>query len=158
MNSSSIRGELTSPHSLILQHDPVEYETDVLGWGWSPGPLFSQQVQDLCGKDSVLTVFNELAEVSQARFLTLRLLLNDANYTVHNGSLVLKASLGREKQEHSPGRQSSDHSAAQLPSSFDYFFPLGKNNTFVHKQKRGGRLDNLTRPSQYPWVNIGTAS
>lgn len=41
--------QLTSPHSLVLQHHPVEYEADVLGWGRSPRPLFPQQVQDLCG-------------------------------------------------------------------------------------------------------------
>lgn len=95
---SSAQAEPTSPHGLVLQHHPVEYEADILGRGRSPGPLFPQQVQDLCGQDSMFTVLNELAEVSQTRLLTLRVLLNDADYTVHNGSLVLEATLGKENQ------------------------------------------------------------
>lgn len=55
-------------------------------------------MQDLCGKDGMFAVFNEFAEVSQARFLTLRILLDDADDTVHDGSLVLEATLQRENQ------------------------------------------------------------
>lgn len=55
-------------------------------------------MQDLCGEDGMFAVFNEFAEVSQARFLTLRILLDDADDTVHNGPLVLKATLRKENQ------------------------------------------------------------
>lgn len=95
---TSPRAALTSPHSLVLQHHPVEDEADVLGWGWGPGALLAQQVQDLGGQHGVLAVLDELAEVSQACLLALRVLLDDADYTIHNGSLVLKATLAKGNQ------------------------------------------------------------
>lgn len=85
--------QLTCPHSFIFQYDPVENEADVLGGRDGPGPFLAKQVEDLGGQYCVLTVLDELAEVSKTRLLALWVLLNDANDAVNYGSLVLKATL-----------------------------------------------------------------
>ena len=84
---------LTCTNSFTFQHHSVEYEADVLGRLWGPWALFTQQVKDLRGQHCVLTILNELAQVCQACFFALRVLLDDADDAVHDGSLVLKTTL-----------------------------------------------------------------
>jgi len=53
-------------HCGVLQDDPVVDVSDELGGCWSLGALASQKVQDLGGKDTVLTVLDKLTEVVQS--------------------------------------------------------------------------------------------
>ena len=87
---------LTCTNSLALQNHPVEDEADVLGGLRGARALFAQQVQDLCGEHRVLTVLDELAQVGQARFFALRVLLDDADDAIHDGPLVIKTALQGE--------------------------------------------------------------
>lgn len=88
-----MRGRLTCSDRLALEHHAVEYEANVFGRRGGARALFPQQVQDLGGQNRVLAVLNKLAQVSQTRLLTLRVLLNDADDAVHDRTLVLKATL-----------------------------------------------------------------
>lgn len=89
---------LTCTDSLALQHHSVENKANVLGGLRGAWTLFAQQVQDLCGKHSVLAVLNKLAQMGQARLFALRVLLDDADDAVHDGPLVLKSTLQGEKR------------------------------------------------------------
>lgn len=89
---------LTCTNSLALQHHSVENEADVLGGLRGARPLFAQQVEDLCGEDCVLTVLYELTQMGQAGLFALWVFLDDADDAVHNGSLVLKATLQQRTQ------------------------------------------------------------
>lgn len=82
----------------MLQDNPVVDEADVFRGVVGFGPFLPQEVQDPCGQHCELAVLDELAEVRQASFLALRVLLDDADDAVHDGSLVLKATL-RSKRE-----------------------------------------------------------
>lgn len=94
---SPARGEvtdcLTCANGLALQHHAVEDEADVLGGLRGARALFAQQVQDLRGEHRMLAVLDELAQVGQARLFALRILLDDADDAVHDGPLVLEATL-----------------------------------------------------------------
>ncbi len=87
---------LTCPHRLALQHHTVEDETDVFGGGGGTWPLFPQHVEDLSGQYGVLAILDKLTQVGQACFLALWVFLYDTDDTIHNGSLVIKATLQRE--------------------------------------------------------------
>lgn len=89
---------LTCTDSLALQHHSVENKANVLGGLRGAWTLFAQQVQDLCGKHSVLAVLDKLAQMGQARLFALRVLLDDADDAVHDGPLVLKSTLQGEKR------------------------------------------------------------
>lgn len=89
----TLRWRLTCTNGLALQHHPVEDEADVLGRLGRAWALFAQQVQDLGGQHRVLTVLDELAQVSQTRLFALGVLLDDADNAVHYGMLVLKPPL-----------------------------------------------------------------
>lgn len=89
---------LTCTDSLALQHHSVENKSNVLGGLRGAWTLFAQQVQDLCGKHSVLAVLDKLAQMGQARLFALRVLLDDADDAVHDGPLVLKSTLQGEKR------------------------------------------------------------
>lgn len=77
----------------MLQDHSVVDEADVLGGVVGLGPLLAQEVQDARGQHGELAVLDELAQVRQPRLLALRVLLDDADDTVHDGPLVLKAAL-----------------------------------------------------------------
>lgn len=87
---------LTGSDGLALQHHAVEDEADVLGWRGRARALLAQQVKDLGGQHRVLTVLDELTQVGQPRLLALWVLLDDADDAVHDGPLVLKATLRGE--------------------------------------------------------------
>lgn len=53
-------------------------------------------MEDLGGQHRVLTVLDELTQVGQPRLLALWVLLDDADDAVHDGPLVLKATLRGE--------------------------------------------------------------
>lgn len=78
----------------MLQDNPVVDETNVFGGVIGLGPFLPQEVEDTSGQHSELAVLNEFAEVRQACLFALRVLLNDADDAVNNGSLVFKAALG----------------------------------------------------------------
>ena len=84
---------LTCTYSLALQHHSVKDEADVFRGLRCTRALFAKQVQDLGGQDRVLAVLDELAQVGQARLFALRVLLDDADDAIHDGPLVLKATL-----------------------------------------------------------------
>lgn len=84
---------LTCTDRLALQHHSVEDEADVFGGLWGAWALFAQQVQDFCGQHRVLAVLDKLAQMGQACLFALRVLLDDADDAVHDGPLVLKATL-----------------------------------------------------------------
>lgn len=87
----------TCTDSFTLQHHPVENEANVLGRLGGARALLAQQVQDLRGQHCVLAVLDELAQVSQTCLLALWVLLDDADDAVHDGTLVLEATLqGRD--------------------------------------------------------------
>lgn len=92
---------LTCTNRLALQDHAVEDEADVFGGLRRAGALFAQEVQDLGGQHRVLAVLDELAQVSQARLLALRVLLDDADDAIHDGPLVLKTALqGGDRASH----------------------------------------------------------
>lgn len=82
----------------MLQDNPVVDEADVFGGVVRFGPFLPQKVEDTGGQHSELAVLNEFAEMRQACLFALRVLLNDADDAVHDGSLVFKATL-RSKRE-----------------------------------------------------------
>lgn len=82
----------------MLQNNPVVNEANIFGGVVGFGPLLPQEVEDTSGQHSELAVLNEFAEVRQACLFALRVLLNNADDAVHNGSLVFKAAL-RSKRE-----------------------------------------------------------
>ena len=90
---------LTCPDSSILQDDSVVDEADVLIWGDGPGSLASKQVQDSRRENRVLTVLNEFTQVGEPRFLRLGVLLDDHDNRIHDGTLVVKATLNTQKKQ-----------------------------------------------------------
>lgn len=86
----------TGPNLFMFQDHTVVDKTNVLGGVVGLGPLLAQQVQDPGGQHSELAVLNELAQVRQSCLLALGVLLNDADDAVHDGTLVLEATLQRQ--------------------------------------------------------------
>lgn len=82
----------------MLQDNPVVDEANVFGGIVGFGPFLPQEVEDTSGQHSELTVFNEFTEVRQACLFALWVLLNDADDTVHDGSLVFKAALRSKRK------------------------------------------------------------
>lgn len=82
----------------MLQNNPVVDEANIFGGVVGFGPFLSQEVEDTSGQHSELAVLNEFTEVRQACLFALRVLLNNADDAVHDGSLVFKATL-RSKRE-----------------------------------------------------------
>lgn len=87
------RSYTTCTDRFTLQYHPVENEADVLGRLGGARALLAQQMQNLDGQHRVLAVLDELAEMSQTRLLALWVLLDDADDAVHDGALVLEATL-----------------------------------------------------------------
>lgn len=85
---------LTCPDFFMLQDNPVVDEANVFGGVIGFGPFLAQEVEDTSSQHGEFTVLDEFAEVRQACLFALRVLLNNADDAVHNGSLVLKATLG----------------------------------------------------------------
>lgn len=77
----------------MLQNYSVIDEADVFGGVVSLGPLLTQEMQDAGGQHSEFAVFNEFTQVWQPCLFALWVLLNDADDAVHDGPLVLKATL-----------------------------------------------------------------
>lgn len=77
----------------MFQDHPVVDEADVFGGVVGLGPLLAQEMQDAGSQHCELAVLNELAQVGQPCLLALSVLLNDADDTVHDGPLILKAAL-----------------------------------------------------------------
>lgn len=50
-------------------------------------------MQNLDGQHRVLTVLDELTQMSQTRLLALRVFLNNADDAVNDGALILEATL-----------------------------------------------------------------
>lgn len=82
----------------MLQDNPVVDEANVFGGVVGFGSFLPQQVEDTSGQHRELTVLDEFTEVRQACLFALRVLLNDADDAVHNGSLVFKATLRRKRE------------------------------------------------------------
>lgn len=78
----------------MLQDNPVVDEANVFGGVIGFGPFLAQEVEDTSSQHGEFAVLDEFAEVRQACLFALRVLLNNADDAVHNGSLVLKATLG----------------------------------------------------------------
>lgn len=77
----------------MLQDHSVVDEADVLGGIIGLGALLAQEMQDASGQHSKLAVLDEFTQVGQPRLLALCVLLDDADDAVHDGPLVLKATL-----------------------------------------------------------------
>lgn len=82
----------------MLQDNPVVDEANVFGGVVGFGPFLPQEVEDPSGQHGELAVLDEFAEMGQACLFALRVLLNDADDAVHDGSLVLKAALRRKRK------------------------------------------------------------
>ena len=101
----------TCTDCFTLQHHPVENEADVLGRLGGARALLAQQMQNLDGQHRVFAVLDELAQMSQTCLLALRILLNDADDTVHDGALILKTTLQEgnrvERTRHIAGEEAT---------------------------------------------------
>lgn len=82
----------------MLQDNPVVDEANVFGGVVGFGPFLPQEVEDPSGQHGELAVLDEFAEVGQACLFALRVLLNDADDAVHDGSLVFKAALRSKRK------------------------------------------------------------